>query len=129
MQRLLGNDDLAFISAQPAFGKSCVARFRKQRARLFVEYLRGIAGDFDRMHRTAKLLLMHGAEDRSNLVNQLALQRIIFSAALLRVHWKVFLYRQGWTLPEANIASMIDAVESMRSQVHEMLVQPAVDAQ
>ena len=61
MQGLLAREDFAFLSRQPGFDLSLI-KFRRERLRIFRQYLNRLVLDFNRLHTTALIVLAHSAE-------------------------------------------------------------------
>src|SRR5690242_10353993 len=65
MERLLDQSDFEFLAQQPGYRPEIGARLLKERKKLFLGYLRLLIGDFNRLLRMARLMIVYSAEDRS----------------------------------------------------------------
>lgn len=54
MAGLLADDDLKFLQAQPGYRAAMGARWKRERRRLFRQYLRELKSDFQRLHAQAR---------------------------------------------------------------------------
>ena len=115
MERLLFQGDWEFLAAQPGFCPSIARRLKSQRRHLLRQYLRRLGGDFDKLHRAAKLLLLHSPEDRPDLAMALLKQRWIFLCNVAGLHCRLVLQPVG--LAEVNLGCLLEALGSMRDQV------------
>src|ERR1035441_4652021 len=64
MLRLLNQEDLHFLHAQPGFTPQMATNFRIQRCQLFQEYLRHLDNDFKRICMALKVLMVEAKHDR-----------------------------------------------------------------
>lgn len=122
MERMLGDSDLEF--ARKTRGEEELRIFRQTRARLFRRYLSAVALDFNRLHRTARLLIVNAPTDQSQAAHQLMVQRFVFAAALLRLHFRVMLFEFGLASGQLAVSTLLDAIEGKRSQLSELLSVP-----
>jgi hypothetical protein len=67
MSRLLDQEDLHFLRAQPGFTPKMAAAFRSQRCRVFRGYLRQMEDDFKRICMALKILMVQSEYDRPDL--------------------------------------------------------------
>lgn len=114
MARLLSRDDFNFLKRQPGFDTANLRRFRRDRLRIFRQYLNRIVVDFNRLHLAARVLVAHSTDDRSALMNRLVSLKFRFGLALLRAELGYVLCLAG-----ANIVS----VRALVARLDEMSVQ------
>jgi hypothetical protein len=114
MERLLLQDDLEFLAAQPGSNREIVRRLRAERRRIFRRYLRALSRDFDRLLWAAKAMVLHSAEDRPDLAQALVRQTLMFDYALAVVHCRLVL--QGLGIGTVDVRPLVGALEAMRLQ-------------
>lgn len=122
MQRLLAEEDLEFLAAQPGYAPSLGRRFRMERRRVFSAYLRNLSRDFERLHRAARVLLLSAPEDRPDYAAALVRQRISFERALLLVRCRLLLNLIGGGA--IDVSRLVDALEGMNAQVRALAAVP-----
>jgi hypothetical protein len=122
MERLLDQSDFEFLSRQPGYRPEIGARLLKERKKLFLGYLRLLIGDFNQLLRIARLMIVYSTEDRAEFANVLWRQQVTFYVAVCAVRLRVALYPMGWT--SLDVSRLMQALESMRSQVAQLGFQP-----
>jgi hypothetical protein len=85
MEDLLGTEDFHFLVRQPGFDRALYRRLRRDRLRIFRQYLNRLISDFNRLHTYARYLLAQTEEDHSELLIGLIRLRVKFSLTVLRV--------------------------------------------
>ncbi|MBI1789002.1 MAG: hypothetical protein HYR60_15840 [Acidobacteria bacterium] len=115
MAHLLAERDLSFLQSQPGCTPELVRQFRVQRRSIFRGYLRRLKRDFHCLHRAARLVALYSSEDRPDLAQVLARQRLAFSLALLAVEWRLCLHWLGADAVDAR--GLVEALEAMHRQV------------
>jgi hypothetical protein len=114
MERLLNSDDFAFLSGQPGFDLSLYRKFRKDRLRIFRQYLERMIVDFNRLHLAARLAVSQTPGDHSALLPQLILLKIRFSAAVLLAEFRYHLCLFG--LKSLSVRTLILQFEELSAQ-------------
>ena len=122
MERLLDRSDFQFLSQQAGYRPDIGARLLKERKRLFLGYLRLLIGDFNRLLRIARLMIVYSAEDRTEFARALWRQQVTFYFAVCCVRLRVALYPLGW-MP-LDVSKLMHALEIMRNQVVQLGFQP-----
>lgn len=122
MQCLLEEEDIEFLAAQPGYTSSLGRRFRGQRRKVFLAYLRNLSRDFERLHRAARVLLLSAPEDRPDYAAALVRQRISFERALLVVRCRLLLNGVSGSAPD--VSGLVDALEAMNAQVRTLAAAP-----
>jgi hypothetical protein len=84
MEQLLNPEDFAFLSRQPGFDFALYRKLRRDRLRIFRQYLNRMIGDFNRLHAVARMLTAHSPEDQSEMFTRLIWLKVRFSLAVLR---------------------------------------------
>ena len=115
MERLLSESDFDFLRSQRGFSPQIARKLRAERRKIFRSYLSSLTCDFDRLHQTAKLCLIHSPQDRPELAVQLAKQKLAFGGALALVHIRLALHATG--IGSIKLHGMLDSLETMRQQV------------
>jgi hypothetical protein len=96
MEVLLAEEDFDFLVRQPGFESSLSRKLRKDRIRIFRQYLNRLIGDFNRLHVCARYLLVKNTEDHSSLLFRLIWLRLRFSVTVLRVEASLLLSYFGF---------------------------------
>jgi hypothetical protein len=115
MEGLLADEDFTFLSRQPGFDLSLYRKLRRERLRIFRQYLARLVSDFNRLHLVTRLLIAQGAEDRSELVGKLVRLKLRFSIALIRAEGSYWLCRFG--LSSLAVHALIMHLEEMHAQL------------
>jgi len=115
MERLFSEQDYEFLAAQPGFEPEVANRLRSERRRIFRQYLRSLSRDFGRLYATAKLLLLHSAQDRPDLAKTLLKQRLTFQYALAVVRCRLVLQPLG--LKPVDVRGLVRALEAMCNEL------------
>ncbi len=123
MERLLIEEDLEFLASQPGYTPALGRHLREERRRIFLAYLRNLTRDFERLHRAARVLLLSAPEDRPDYAAALVRQRVTFERALLVVRCRLMVSRVSGSA--IDVSGLMDALESMNSQVQILAAAPA----
>jgi hypothetical protein len=123
MERLLAEEEFAFLAAQPGFTRDMRRRFRTERRRVFRSYLRNLARDFERLHRAARVLMLSAPEDRPDFAAALVRQRFLFERGLMLVRYRLMV---NWISgAEVNVSGLVDALDAVNAQVRVLAASPA----
>lgn len=114
MERLLREDDIAFLRAQPGFDPIMERRLRRQRRAAFRAYLRHLQSDFSNLHRAARFLVTHGATDQSDLAAALIRQSVRFWTRMAWAIVSVELTRLGFA---GKTGELLDVPRWMQEQI------------
>jgi hypothetical protein len=112
MQRLLCQEDYAFLKTQPGYEPSMARTLRKGRCRVFRSYLRSLHRDFDGLYYAAKVMVLNSESDQTDLVQVIFRQRMFFYWALFLVECRLALYTLG--LGTVDVRPVLGALEAMR---------------
>lgn len=123
MERLLAEEDLAFLEGQPWFTRQVRRRFRAERRRVFRSYLRNLARDFERLHRAARVLILSAPEDREDYAGALLRQRILFERGMMLVRCRLVLNWIGGA--SVDVSGLVGALEDVAAQVRMLAAAPA----
>jgi hypothetical protein len=121
MERLFVEEDYEFLAAQPGFHPRIYAKLQAERRRVFRHYLRCLSRDFDRLHASAKMLLLAAPIDRPDFTRALVKQRFVFTYAMASV--EAHLVLQGWGIGKVDVRPLVTALESMRDQLRQLALQ------
>jgi hypothetical protein len=115
MEGLLADEDFTFLCRQPGFDLSLYRKLRRERLRIFRQYLVRLIADFNRLHLVTRLLIAQSSEDRSDLVSKLIWLKVRFSVSLVRAEASYVLCRLG--LSSLAVRALITQLEEMHAQL------------
>jgi hypothetical protein len=115
MEGLLAEEDFRFLSRQPGFDLSLYRKLRRERIRIFRQYLTRLISDFNRLHLVTRMLVARSTDDRSDLVLKLIWLKVRFSMALIHVEASYWLCRIG--LGSLAARALILHLEEMHAQL------------
>lgn len=121
MLRLLDGTELRLLRSQPGATPKLVARFRRERCRIFREYLRSINADFTRVSFALKLLMTQASADRPDLASLLIRAQASFAAGMLLVRMQLVLYSVG--IGKVHPEALLQAFERIRLELRTILPQ------
>jgi len=119
MERLLSEDDIAFLKAQPGFRPGMERDLRANRCRAFRMYLRNLARDFNRLHYALRMMVVHAPEDAADLARVLVRQKIAFFSAWLLARLRLELY--AWGVGTVDVSGLLTAIENARATLSSVL--------
>lgn len=119
---LLDGAELEFLRAQRGCSRDLVRKFRAERARICLQFLREMRADFNRLHAVGQALVVANrcSED---FPQELFQHRIRFSLAWWRMRAALLVWRLGWTEPDAS--ALLASMHASASRVR-LAVTPAV---
>jgi len=115
MQELFHQDDFAFLSRQPGFDLVLYKKFRRERLRIFRQYMNRLIADYNRLHTAARFLVSQTGQDRSEMMTRLILQKLNFAAAVFSAEVNYVLCCVGFRTLAAR--SLIVRLEQLNTQV------------
>jgi hypothetical protein len=118
MLRLLSDDDLAFVSANTKMQRE----LRVRRRNLFRGYLACLTRDYAHLLARVRLAMVHSGVDRPDLARALARNRALFAIAICKVEFRLALHATG--IGNVDISGLVDALETLRSQVSVLSTSP-----
>jgi len=119
MLRLLDQTDLLFLKTQPGFNPPTAARLRRQRCDIFSGYLSDLAADFQLTCSALKLLTLQAEDDRPDLANSLIRAQAAFYLGLLRVRFRLALYRIGFS--SVDVSGLLRLFGGMRIEIRNLV--------
>ena len=97
MELLLAEEDFNFLVRQPGFEVAIGKKLRRDRVRIFRQYLNRLIADFNRLHVYARFRISQNREtDQSALLSQLIWLRVRFSMNVLRLQLSLTLAYFGF---------------------------------
>ncbi len=118
MERLLNGDDFGFLKRQAGYDSALIRRFRRERLRIFRQYLNRIIVDFNQLHLAARILIANSAEDHSALLNHLVWLKLRFGAAVVQAECSYLLCRLGSST--VSVRALIARLEEMSAQLNSL---------
>jgi hypothetical protein len=112
MVRLLSDEDLAFVAADPKRKRM----LRAKRRDLFRGYLRCLTKDYARLLARVRFAMVQSGVDRPDLARALAKNRVLFALAVCRVEFRLAMHVIG--SGSVDISGLVDALEALRGQVN-----------
>ncbi len=125
MERLLSEDDIEFLKAQPGYEPGMEKMLRAERRKVFRAYLRTLGQDFNRLHLALRLIVLYSPEDRPDLAGILLRQKALFLAGLLAAHARLALYGVG--VDRVDVRGLVATLDTMRADVQAFLGAPAAN--
>jgi hypothetical protein len=119
MMRLLDNGDFDFIRSGLGFTARDLSQLRRDRCRIFREYLRLLHSDFHRVCFAIKLLMVQSQEDRPDLAAFLLRSQLAFAVGMARVQWRLLMFRFG--LGNVDVASLLKLFDVARVELKSLV--------
>ena len=127
MGRLLEEQDLEFLRAQPGYQPGLDRALRSQRCAIYRAYLRSLSKDFRALHRAARTIVASAPEDQSELSAQLFRQGIQFWVGMMTVQCKLTLYSLNLHSSAISAERLVNAVSNVQSQMFMPSAVPAAN--
>ena len=112
MARLLADDDLLFLQAQPGYRAEMGVRWKRERRRIFRLYLHELKSDFRRLHEQAREMVAQSGADSADLVAVLLKQQTTFWRAAVALETRLALESMG--IGKVDVAPLMQLIEQMR---------------
>ena len=122
MPVLLAEDDFAFLSRQPGFDLSLYKKLRRERLRIFRQYLNRLITDYNRLHAAARQLMGETQQDESEAVARLIFLKFKFGLAVFHAEANYLLCCFGFRTLGAR--TLVLRLEQLSQEVI-ALAQPA----
>jgi hypothetical protein len=122
MDVLLAEDDFAFLSRQPGFDLSLYKKLRRERLRIFRQYLNRLITDYNRLHAAARALIAETQQDESLAIARLISLKLKFGLAVCRAEGNYLLCCVGFRTLGAR--TLVMRLEELSREVI-TLAQPA----
>jgi hypothetical protein len=114
MVRLLSEDDLVFLAAQPGYRPEIGAKLRRERRRIFRLYLQDLAQDFHRLHAEARTMVADAQKEHAELVGVLIRQQVAFWRAMLAIEMRLL---TDVGLGKLDVRGLVESIEAMRLEL------------
>ncbi len=124
MERLLANEDFAFLATQPGYNRKLARKLRADRRKIFRGYLRCLEKDFSRICAALDLLVVESPQDRPDLAAIVWKQRAIFAVGMLGIHVRLALHACG--IGSVDVRNLVGAFDRMGSELQRLI--PATDS-
>ena len=128
MARLMSDEDLQFLKAQPGFRPEMGRKFSRERRRIFRLYLQELAADFHRMHAHARVVVASLPADHAPLVGMLIRQQLRFWYEISAVEMRLSLDRLGAGsihVRGLHARGLVDALVAMQAEIGRVAVAAA----
>jgi hypothetical protein len=119
MLRLLNQEDLHFLQAQPDFTKQMASTFCIQRCQIFEGYLRDLDNDFKRVCMALKVLMVCSAHDRPDLASVLVRSQMTFAYGIIVVRFQMVLYRYG--VGNVDVTALVELFDGWRLELRTLV--------
>jgi hypothetical protein len=120
MSSLLSVDDFAFLSRQPGFDLSLYKKLRRERLAIFRQYLDRLISDFNRLHVTARALVVSSPKDSSEIAAKLIAVQFEFYKAVFRTEFSYRLCCLG--LCTVDVKFLLEPLQALSEQLTELAV-------
>lgn len=118
MERLLGTEDVGFLSSQAGYRPEIARRLMAERRKIFAIYLEHLVRDFNQVMGIGKLMIVYSSQDRQEFARRLWRQQMRFYAGVYSVRLQLALYPLGLNGTRLRNASrLVAAVGALRDQV------------
>jgi hypothetical protein len=119
MLRLLDEEEVQFLRAQPAFTREMEAEFRIQRSKFFREYLGQLDDDFKRICAALKVVIVQSKYDRPELASLQIQNQITFAYGMMRAQFQLVCYRFGFGT--VDVTSLLKLFDGMRLELRTLV--------
>jgi hypothetical protein len=119
MLRLLDDQDVRFLRAQPDFTPVMERSLRNHRSQIFSGYLKSLETDFQRVCTALKLVLTHSRSDRPELASALVKAQCSFGLGVLMIRCHLVLYR--WNLASVDVSEVVKVFEGVRIELRTLV--------
>ena len=119
MLRLLNQEDLHFLHAQPGFTPQMATNFRIRRCQLFQEYLRHLDNDFKRICMALKVLMVQAKHDRPDLASVLVWNQMTFAYGMTMVQFQLVFYRYG--VGTVDVTGLVKLFDGLRLELRTLV--------
>lgn len=126
MLRLLDGHDPSSVPHELGFGHDRQLEFRRERGRIFREYLKRLNTDFACLCLALKIVMLQSEVDRPDLASRLLYSQIRFAALIVSAHLRLALYQCNLGSGAVDVRRMLTLFESMHYQLRQMVPESAV---
>jgi hypothetical protein len=115
MHALLCDEDFSFLSRQPGFDLLLYKKLRRDRLRIFRQYMNRLVTDYNRLHTAARFLVASRPHDQSETMVRLIWLKTHFTALVCRAQMNYLLCCVGFRTLE--VRALIIRLEDLSSRV------------
>ena len=115
MQILFCDDDFAFISRQPGFDFTLYKKFRRDRLRIFRQYMNRLIRDYNRLHAAGRMMVAATSLDQSELMGRLIWLKLKFSIAVFQAEANYLMCCAGFRT--LAVRALLVHLEELNAQV------------
>lgn len=115
MGRLMCDEDLLFLKAQPGYTAEIGKKFSRARRRIFRLYLRQLALDFHRLHAHARVAVASLSAEHSSLVGMLLRQQVRFWYEMAAIEMKLSVSWAG--LGSIDARGLVESLGNMQAEI------------
>jgi hypothetical protein len=117
LDRLLDPADFDYLR-EKGVSENRIKRLRVERRKIYHLCLRSLARDFNQIHAALNLVVVQSPVDRSDLVAQLARQRVTFYRNLMLVEFRLAMYACGFErMPAVNLLQPVEILQAQLRQL------------
>jgi hypothetical protein len=121
MERLLDSQDYEFLASQPGYQPSIARRLRRQRIGIFQAYLGGMIGDFHRLLKAARFIVVYSPNDQTAFAGTLWRLRFRFYRSVFSVETRVLLHILG--VGRVDARGLLATLERLQSYTQQLIPQ------
>src|SRR6476469_6173215 len=114
LQRLLDPADFEFLRRRGVADQR-IQKLYADRRRIYRLCLRTLARDFNQVHRSLSMVLIHSKIDRPELAAELATQRLKFFRNLIVAEVRLSLHGWGFKMPELDLLKPLEILQGQFS--------------
>jgi hypothetical protein len=115
MTGLLSDEDFTFLSRQPGFDLSLYRKLRRERLRIFKQYLNRCIADFNKLHTAVRAIVPYVPNNQEGVLSKLIWLRIRFSYAVVRAELSYRICVLG--IGSLSVRALIANLEEMNQQL------------
>jgi hypothetical protein len=115
MNRLMSEEDLLFLKAQPGFRPEMAKKFVRERRRIFRLYLQELASDFHRLHAYARSVVATLPAEHSPLVGLLLRQQVRFWYEMAAIEMRLSFAWLGAATFDAR--ALVQSLATMHAEI------------
>lgn len=116
--RLFSDADFDYLARQPGYRPEMGRKLREERAKVFGAYLKQMSREFERLHRSLRVLTLHAGSDRPEVSRALLEQQMLFSLYMAKARVRLAFFRVG--VKPVETQGLVDILDQMRTQVGEL---------
>lgn len=117
MGRLLSNEDLLFLKAQPGFRPEIGKKFLRERRRIFRLYLQELVRDFNRLHAHARFIAASLPAEHAGMVGVLLRTQLRFWFEIAALEMRLSLSGIGVSV---DTRALVEAMGAMHAEINRL---------